>query len=200
MITGIYRVGRTVMNVIEFIPWAFTDQHDIKALILFGGNIMTNINMDNAFAKYGQFQIEYNSMKQLWYEGKYAQAGETAAEGLVNLAEYHIPQLPREETHVWPWNMMQPIGYIDSEQKAADLISGLMIGLIQIDNYDNLTACMEKPADDFVKHISKVLTLLETRSNENLAKAVQKLGDTIYTLPDMLSNCEKSKDDIDALT
>ena len=75
-----------------------------------------------------------------------------------------------------------------------------MIGLVQRDNYDNLTACMHKPGDDFVNQINEVLTLFETRSNENLAKAVQKLGDTIQTLPDKLNDCEKSKDDIIALT
>ena len=54
-----------------------------------------------------------------------------------------------------------------------------MIGLVQRDNYDNLTACMQKPGDDFVNQINEVLTLLETRSNESLAKAVEKLGDII---------------------
>ena len=113
MLTGLYRAGRTVVNMMEFIPWMFVDQHDIRSLILFGGNIMTNINMDNAFAKYGQFQIEFNSMKQLWLEGKYKLAGETAAEGLMNLSEYQIPQMIEHPYHTWPWSMMQYVGYID---------------------------------------------------------------------------------------
>ena len=93
MFTGFFRGGNTVIHILQVAPYAFLDQHDIRALINFGGHVMTNINVENAFTKYGQSQIEFNTMKQLWLAGKYEQAGESAAEALMNLTEYEIPQI-----------------------------------------------------------------------------------------------------------
>ena len=95
--------------------------------------------------------------------------------------------------------MMQPVDDSLQEQQAGDLTSGLMIGLVQRENFDNLTACFSD-VKDFNDQIDEVLTLFETKKNENIAKAVQKLADTIYTLPDKLSNCDKSHEDVSALT
>ena len=160
---------------------------------------MSNISVENAFAKYGQSQIEFNSMKELWKAGEYEKAGESAAEGLMTLTEYQIPQHIQTHYHFWPWSLMQPIGGSLDAQRAADITSGLMIGLVDRENFDNMTGCFTD-AEVYNDQIDQVLTLLETKKNENIAKAVQKLADTVYTLPDKLSNCEKSQSDIDALT
>jgi len=94
---------------------------------------------------------------------------------------------------------MQPVDPIYTDQKAADMTSGLIIGLVDRENFDNLTACFTE-VDSFNEQMDKVLTLFESKQNENIAKGVTKLADTIYTLPDKLSNCDRSQDDITALT
>ena len=93
---------------------------------------------------------------------------------------------------------MQPVYDAIPSQRAADLTSGLLIGLVDRENFDNLTGCFTE-VDSYNDQMDQVLTLLETKKNENIAKGVQKLADTIYTLPDKLSNCTKSQDDIAAL-
>ena len=79
------------------------------------------------------------------------------------------------------------------------MTSGLIIGLVDRENFNNMTACFTE-VESFNEQMDKVLTLFESKQNENISKGVTKLADTIYTLPDKLSNCEKSQDDISALT
>ena len=40
-------------------------------MIDFGGHILNHLNVDNAFVKYGQLELEYQDVKQLWTESKY---------------------------------------------------------------------------------------------------------------------------------
>ena len=93
---------------------------------------------------------------------------------------------------------MQPYYLVDPKQKAADITSGLMIGLIDHDNFDFLTDCFGN-ADEFNDSISETMTLIETKTNENIAKSIQKLADTVKEMPDQLSDCAKSHEDADAL-
>ena len=63
MLTGLFRAGHTLMNMALFLPYAFNDPHDVNAIIKFGGNFLSNLNVDNAFVKFGQLQLEYQEVK-----------------------------------------------------------------------------------------------------------------------------------------
>ena len=52
-----------------------------------------------------------------------------------------------------------------------------MIGLLDRHNYDNLTACFTFE-DFFNSDVDDVLNLLVTKTNENIAKAVNKISRT----------------------
>ena len=83
---------------------------------------------------------------------------------------------------------MQPTGNISAKQEAANLTSGLMIGLVDRQNYDNLTACFND-AEGFNNEIKEVLTLLKSKTNENIAKSVRKIADVAKEMPDYLNSC-----------
>ena len=88
MITGFFRGGHTVAQLAKTFPFFLLDSHDTRALINFGTHATSNISMNNAIAKYGQSQIEFQAIKQLWIAGKYEKAGESAAQALMTLSEY----------------------------------------------------------------------------------------------------------------
>ena len=83
---------------------------------------------------------------------------------------------------------MQPTGSISAEQEAANLTSGLMIGLVDRQNYDNLTACFND-AERFNNEIKDAITLLKSKTNENIAKSVRKIADVAKEMPDYLNSC-----------
>ena len=128
MITGLFRFGRTIGNMVTFLPIAFEDPHDIEALTYFGQNFLSHLYVDNAFVKFGQLQLEYQEVRQFWMDGQYKEAGARVAEDLVDLVEYKI-HFDTRHHHYWPFSLMQPIVAVPPEQKAGDLVSGLMIGL-----------------------------------------------------------------------
>ena len=109
-------------------------------------------------------------------EGKYHNAGARAADGFVNLVDYQIPVI-HDKFHMWPYFMLQGYGGTDKKQKAADTTSGFMIGLLDRHNYDNLTGCFTFE-DFFNNDIDDVLNLLVSKTNENIAKAVNKMSRT----------------------
>ena len=87
MVTGLFRGGKTIMTMLDFVPWAMADHHDLRALSHYWARTVSNFNMDSAFVKFGQLQLEYQEVKHLWLEGKYGDAGSKAAEGLAELAD-----------------------------------------------------------------------------------------------------------------
>lgn len=81
---------------------------------------------------------------------------------------------------------------VEPANQAADFTSGLLIGLVNRENFDNLTSCFADRPDDFNTSIKNVLTLFGSKTNENIAMGVQALANTMKKLPDQISNCEKS--------
>ena len=79
MITGFFRAGHTIQNLITFLGYAFVDKHDLKGMIKYGTNLLSSLSMDNAFLKFGQLQLDYQEVKQIWNTGEYYSAGVQAA-------------------------------------------------------------------------------------------------------------------------
>ena len=74
-------------------------------MIDFGGHLLNHISVDNAFVKFGQLELEYQDVKQSWRESKYGEAGQKAADGLIDFAEYEIPN-HKAHNHFWPWSLL----------------------------------------------------------------------------------------------
>ena len=174
MITGLCRAGHTVQNLLNFIHYAFADYHDWMAMEMFSLHVFSGLTMDNAFLKFGKLQLEYKEVMQVWNTGEYKSAGARAAKGLIEIVDYDIPVI-KGHYHVWPFFMLQDITRMGSNQKAADTASGLMIGLLDLHNYDNLTACFHDP-ESFIEQVEAALELLVSRKNENIAEAVHKIS------------------------
>ena len=91
MFTGFFRAGTTIISLTQFLPFVYYAQVDVNNIIDFGGHILDKLSYDNAIVKFGQLQLEYTDVKQLWMESKFEEAGRKAAEGLISFAEYKIP-------------------------------------------------------------------------------------------------------------
>ena len=108
MFTGFFRAGKTIMSMWHFVPFVYYAQVDVNNMIDFGGHILDHLSYDNAIVKFGQLQIEYTDVKQLWIESKFEEAGRKAADGLISFAEYEIPSRRRGFENYWPLGLLQP--------------------------------------------------------------------------------------------
>ena len=84
--------------------------------------------------------------------------------------------------------MLQDTRWIIPDHLAANTTSGLMIGLLDIHNYDNLTACFYD-SDTLNDQIDQVIQLLIGKKNENLAQAVKMISQISQQMPNRLEDC-----------
>ena len=86
--------------------------------------------------------------------------------------------------------MLQDINRMGPNQIAADTASGFMIGLLEIHNYDNLTACFHEP-EAFSQQIQDALDLLVSKKNESIAEAIHKIAQVTNLMPNTLFDCSE---------
>ena len=75
MLTGLFRAGLAVKNLLSFLQFVqlehFLFDKDLSRVQLFSNNVFSGLNVDNAFVKFGQLQLEYQEAKQIWESGMY---------------------------------------------------------------------------------------------------------------------------------
>ena len=81
------------------------------------------------------------------------------------------------------------------DQQAADTVSGMIIGLLDIQNYDNLTACFQNP-ETFNSQVDSAIELLVSKTNENIVESVDLIAKEFSQMPEYFAACsEESQSD-----
>lgn len=142
------------------------------------------------FTVFGQLSTDAHAFKAFFDAGEYFEAGSKVAESLVAFTggpvdESVLPPIPHP--HVGP-----------KEVEAAEIVAGLMMGLVEKDNQDALAECFYD-FDEFVYDIDAAWKMIATKSFVGLINGFDLLASTVATIPRDLENCYAAKEDVAAV-